>query len=245
MTGVVRAELRKLFTARSSLVICLVALGLPYVIAVITGLAADYESTRSPGRDMADLGQLSFLFVLVLGVLSIGGEFRHGSIAPSLLVTPSRPAFLAGKTIAILLVAIGLCVITVLGCVLIGAVTVPTQDVDLNFSASETFDALLETAAVAPLWALLGLGTGALFRNQTGAIVLLLAWVFVIESILGSLFGGYAPYAVGNALTAAAGGDAAIDNPLSQGDGFAVAIAYAAVLSVAGWVMVQRSDITG
>jgi ABC-2 type transport system permease protein len=246
MIPVVRAELTKVVTARSSLVICLLAVGLAYLIALISGLVGDYTGTTSPGRDLADLGQLSFFFAMVLGVLSIGGEFRHGSIAPSLLVTPSRSKLLGGKVIAVVIVSIVLCLITVIGCVAIGAVTLPSQDYHLHFSSSDFIKALLETAAVAPLWALVGLGTGALLRNQTGAIVLLLAWIFVVEGILGGLFSGYAPYAFGNAIGAAAGsGDAGLDNALSQGAAFAVSIGYAAALTAGGWIMFGRSDITG
>ena len=245
LTGIVKAELWKMFTARSSLILCLLALGLCFGIAAISAAFSEFAN-GSAGRDFTDLGQLTVFFVLILGTFTIGGEFRHGSVAPTLLVTPSRTLFLAGKLIALVIVSVALCVVAVEGCVLIAEIVLPARDISLNFGGGDFIDAVLATAAVAPLWALVGFAVACIVRNQTGAIVLILVWIFVLEGIAGSIWSAYTPYALGNALGAAAGSsDVGVLDPLSQGQGFLVAGAYIAVLLAAGWAAVQKSDITG
>ena len=42
----------------------------------------------------------SSLFILLLGVMGIAGEWRHRTITSSLLAAPDRLRFLAAKTLA-------------------------------------------------------------------------------------------------------------------------------------------------
>jgi ABC-2 type transport system permease protein len=49
------------------------------------------------------------------------------------------------------------------------------------------------------LWAALGVGIGAIVRNQVATIVGLFAWVFVVEILLFQYLPGMARYAPGAA----------------------------------------------
>jgi ABC-2 type transport system permease protein len=101
----------------------------------------------------------------------------------------------------------------------------------------------------AALWAALGVGLGALIRNQVGAVVGALGWVFVGEPLLailpagiGDAIGKYGLSGASGALSATPGGHA--DDRLSQVSGGLLMLAYAAVFLVLGILAMRRRDIT-
>ena len=55
---------------------------------------------RPPGPDLLGIAGLSQLFTLVLGILAVSTEFRHGTITPSLLVVPDRTRLVLAKLAA-------------------------------------------------------------------------------------------------------------------------------------------------
>jgi hypothetical protein len=95
----------------------------------------------------------------------------------------------------------------------------------------------------AALFALLGVGVGALFRNQMAALVGTLVWVVVVEGLLVNLLN--APSLTKWLPSAAA---AAITNPggdhLSHWGGVLVAAVYGLVLALVGTRFVVRRDVT-
>jgi ABC-2 type transport system permease protein len=101
----------------------------------------------------------------------------------------------------------------------------------------------------AALYAALGVGVGALVRNQVGAVVGSLVYLFVLENLLTIAkplrdpvakygFGG-----VGNGLTGT--GDPTADHPpLDQVPAGLLLAAYCAVFLIAGIVVTKRRDVT-
>ena len=91
-------------------------------------------------------------------------------------------------------------------------------------------------AAAAALWAAIGIGVGAIVRNQVGAVVGLCVWLLLVESILI----GDVPSAGKFAPGASAGALAGIDperhrrRAARPGLGALLLIAYAAAAALAG-----------
>ena len=92
MTGLIGAEWLKLRSVRSFW---------GYLAAVVVfagiGTAGTVGSARASDRaaetfipDLAGLATLSALIALVLGIVVVTGEFRHGTITPTFLATPHR-----------------------------------------------------------------------------------------------------------------------------------------------------------
>ncbi len=85
--------------------------------------------------------------------------------------------------------------------------------------------------------AVLGVGVGAALRSQVGAIVAVLVWMFVVESLVSGLLPDLArwtPFAAGNAMTTP-------DGEMAIGLATAVAVAYALAAVAAGtWLTEQR-----
>ena len=96
------------------------------------------------------------------------------------------------------------------------------------------------------LYAAIGIGLGALLRNQVGAIIGALGWIFLVEPLLSIIPGfedfavRWLPSAVGNALT----GTAEDPESLSQLPAGLVLAAYAVVFLAAGLWMVRRKDVS-
>jgi ABC-2 type transport system permease protein len=92
------------------------------------------------------------------------------------------------------------------------------------------------------LWAALGVGLGAVIKNQVFAIIALLVWTGVVNPILDSAVPGagrYTPIAASASLTA----DPAhyLLSPLSGG---LLLLAYTAIFVAAGHLLVARRDVT-
>jgi ABC-2 type transport system permease protein len=179
-----RAELLKLRTTRTFAALASVAIG---TSLAITALVA---ALTRPSRDsvLADVFQsdTSSLFILILAIVGITGEWRHRTITSSLLAAPRRVRFLAAKTVAFAIAGLALSLliaaaVTALGFAMLEYRDLPTPD------GGELVDLLWRNAAVAALFGAFGVGVGALVRNQAIAIVAVLLLAFVIEPVLGGL----------------------------------------------------------
>ena len=128
--------------------------------------------------------EIGYLIPLILGVMMISGEFRHKTITPTFLATPRRSMVVAAKvfTAAAFGLAIGILftvVATGLGAILIAARGYPVL---LTTNGIPRMLALM-TLGMA-VWAVFGVGFGALLKNQVAAIVAALALVTIIEGLL-------------------------------------------------------------
>jgi ABC-2 type transport system permease protein len=242
VTGVIASELLKLRTARSNVILALSGTGLALVISLLTILFDD-----SAGADvLISDAQFCVLFTLILGAMSIAGEVRHGSIAPSLLVTPSRTELLLGKLAAIVIASAVIGIVAFGGSLILGAALLPGQGLDFGLSTGEVIKDTASGAAIAALYGIMGLGVGALLRNQTGAIIVLLIVLFFVDPLVASLWKHYGPYSLGAVLSSATGapGQGPSDEPVAQGTALALQLGYSTVLFVIGLLTFRRVDIT-
>ena len=133
----------------------------------------------------------------LLGVVIASGEFRHKTATDTYLDPPYRSRVLAAKAIAA--AAAG----TVLG----AAAAATATGIALGFAASRGYPLALPGPAIAgytggtvigsALLAAAGAGTGSLIRQQTSAIVAVVAWGLVIELVVGATvtaLGRFLPY---------------------------------------------------
>jgi ABC-2 type transport system permease protein len=179
-----RAELIKLRTTRTFLALAGAAIATSLLIVVLTALLE--EPTADQVLDDVFTSDTSTLFILVLAIVGISGEWRHRTITSSLLASPDRLRFLAAKTIAfaaaglLLSLAVSLA-ISVVGYVILSSRDLPTPE------AGEIVGQVLRNAFLAALTGAFGVGIGAVVRNQPVAIVGVLLFSFVLEPLLGSL----------------------------------------------------------
>jgi ABC-2 type transport system permease protein len=243
----ISAELFKLRTTRTSWAVTLGSVGLVVLISLIAALTADFTNIDNPpGEDLMQIGGLVQIFALVLGILSVATEFRHGTITPSLLAVPDRARLVLAKLVAALLagallglVAAGLCAAIVLP-------LLSSRDIASGLDSGRVIELIAGNMAACALYAAIGIGLGALVRNQVGAIIGALGWIFLIEPLL-TLIPGFEdfiarwfPTGAANALA----GTATNSDALEQLPAGLLLVVYAALFVAAGTYVLRGRDVS-
>jgi ABC-2 type transport system permease protein len=247
----IRSELLKLRTARSFIVMIALGAVLAVVISVITAFASDYShlshGPSEPGVDQISTASVFVFFTLMLGVLTLTTEYRHGSIASTLLVEPNRRQLLVAKLVAVC--AAGALVALLVGgiCLALGAVILPGRGISLGLDGKLVAELLAGMTIAGALMAAIGLGIGALIRKQTAAVVGILVYLFLIEPLITQVaLKSLERFSIGNALaqltsTARVNG---VDDAFGQVTGGLLLAGYAVVLVLVGAVVMQNRDVT-
>ena len=98
VSALLRSELIKLRTTRTFYALAGVAIGLAIVFVTLSALLSD-PTEESVVSDVF-LSDPTSLFILILAIVGITGEWRHRTITSSLLAAPLRVRFLAAKLLA-------------------------------------------------------------------------------------------------------------------------------------------------
>ncbi|MDT4936602.1 MAG: type transport system permease protein [Pseudonocardiales bacterium] len=163
---------------------------------MIGGIASNSVHNSHDLAEVFTGSQIASIAVFVLGVLGVTTEFRYQTITPTVLGTPSRWAIVSAKMIAYTAVGALYAVIS-LGIQL--AIAVPwlsAKGTDYSLAGGQVPRAMLAVFAVVALHGMIGLGVGALLRNQVVAVVLGIIFLLALQSILLAIPGvknGY-PY---------------------------------------------------
>jgi len=244
MNALVRAELLKLRTARSTIALVAVVLGLGLLFVTRVARAAGGAGGVTPGTADAWTQLLGSalsptLLVLLVGVLAFTGEMRHGSLTPTLLVTPRRRRVVVAKVLATAVVGIAVTAVLVAAAAAIGAATgVLTTAPD-----AEVLRLVGTGMLLASFWAWLGVAVGVLVRQQIPALVLPLVWLLVGETLVTAY--GLADlrwWLPGGAASGLSGADlpGVLPAPLAA----LVLAGYAVVLTVPGLARLTHVDVT-
>jgi len=246
MTRLVRAELLKLRTTRAAAGVLALTVAVTALIMTAVVLLAG-----RPGQPAVDSALLTDLVVvakgplvvlaLILGVLAMSGEFRHGTATPTFLVTPWRGRVVAAKIVALALAGVALAAASAVVALGIGLPWLRSEGVEVAVGA-DAGARLLGLAATSALHAVLGVGLAALVRNQLVAVAAGLLWMRV-EDLLPAVLnrpglGRWLPEGAAAALT----GPSAATLPMWAG-GLLFA-AYGLALTLLGTRLVVRRDLT-
>jgi ABC-2 type transport system permease protein len=240
-----RAELLKLRTTRTSRAFLLVTVGL--VAAGVAQQASVAGKGGAPPLSDPELqaallgaGRLAGLPAAFLGSIAMSGEYRHGTITPTLLATPRHGRVVAAAALANVLAgaAIGLAaaLTALLGTTAVLAVT----GTDLTVAASGAAAAVAGASAWAALAALLGFGVGAVARNQPLAVALVAVLLLALDQVLASGLPEVARWLPRHLGAAVAAGR--LDGDPGALLAGAVLAAYGLALTVAGWVAVRATE---
>lgn len=240
----IRAEILKLRTVRGPWLVLAAAPVL--VIAGISGLVVSGGSLRDPATQSQALAHvgLSSIFTLVFGILAVAGEYRHKTITDTFLSTPARGRVIGAKLITCAVAA----ALTGAASSLVGlgvtAAWWADKGVPFTWGDSQTWLAIGGGIAWNAAFAAIGVGLGALIRSLVGAIAAALAWIALIEGIVGQLIGSLArwlPFNAGQAL--GAGAKAMISGHLPRWGGGAVLLAYTVAFAVLALTTSIRRDV--
>jgi ABC-2 type transport system permease protein len=252
MTALVRAELLKLRTVRLPLwllvtTLLLVALSVAATVltAGVEGNPLQLDDPELLARSVASASGGNVLLV-VLGILMLTQEFRFGTATPSFLTTPKRGRVVVAKLVAVVVAGAVFAVVSVLVALGLSLALIALRGGDAVFDAA-VLQVLGASVLVLLLYGPIGIGVGALVRNQIAAVVAALAWMFVLEQLLVALLPEVGRWTPGGATASLLQlGDVATARGelLPAWAGALVLVAYALVLSVVGARLTLRRDLT-
>ena len=178
------------------------------------------------------------LFAVIIGIRAITDEFRHGTVVPSVLTGGNRGRFLMAKAgVAASAAAV---VTTLAQGMMAELATILTSSRGGSLEISSTdLGAMAGLTVSSAMWAVIGVGVGALIRHQVAAIVGALIWVLVVENLGAGLLGDAGLYLPG----VAAHGLTGLPGYLTVSVAAAVLTAYAAAALAAGHLSTVRRDI--
>ena len=183
---------------------------------------------------------LGDLFAGLAGALSYTAEIRHGTIRPTLMATPRRGVVVAAKALSAGLVGLSFGLLGTAVAAGVGRLALAARGLDPALDVSQYGLFLAGGALAGALWAVLGLGVGAVVRTQVPTVVAMTAWVLFVEGILvenAPALGRFAPGALGQALAGLHR-----DTLLSPAVGGILLALYAAAALTAGLVATTRRD---
>ena len=193
MTSLLRAELLKLRTTRTFVALVGSALGLSLLTVVLVVLLND-SFTEKEARELFT-SDFSPLFILVLGIMGLAGEWRHRTITGTILGAPDRLRLLTAKVLAYAAAGALLSAIVTLAIMVVGSLLLSIGD-KTTVGVANLADVLWRNLLIAALLGALGICVGGLLRNQIVAIVGVLVLGFAVEPIVYGLdpdVGKYAP----------------------------------------------------
>ncbi|MBE3074324.1 MAG: ABC transporter permease [Actinobacteria bacterium] len=258
---VVRSEWIKFRTLRST--IWTLAITLVVMVGIVTLFSAvaasQLSNTQSAEGDGGSIvvfmiaAGMAQLAVAVLGTLVITGEYSTGMIRSTLAAVPRRLAALWAKAIVL---AVSIFLVSIVAVALSLAVMqlfLGDKGVAPDLGNPETLRILVGTALYLTGIAGLAFAIGALLRHSAGALATVLGLLLVIESLAHipwrplQLIVPFLPGTAGSKLMLTqaqidATSQGAVGAVLGPWQGFAVLIAWVAVLLTAAAVLIRRRD---
>jgi ABC-2 type transport system permease protein len=165
-------------------------LGLGFGVQTVEGIDAVYANAIS-----------GYIFVIILGIMLMAGEYRHGTAAATFLTSPKREFVLFAKLGVAAIVGALFMLITAWISIIAGIITLSRFEEAVSPS-SDLFLNLTLTAVVAgAVFGVIGVSVGALLKNQMLAIVFSLIYLFVIDPLLLLLFSEVGKFLPGGLIT--------------------------------------------
>ncbi len=199
MSGILRAELRKITTTRLwwIVLICIIVLGggyaaFPATVAVLqagsNGSGAPFDdpgivrSVYNGGNTVTRVG------AMVLGIAVMGGEYRYQTLAGTYLAAPRRVRVLLAKAVSLLLFGLLYGLASVAAGVAVSVPFLLVNDGSFFFDRPETWRSLILGVCSLALWAMFGMAIGILIKNMLVAVLVGIGFAYLVEPLLSLIF---------------------------------------------------------
>jgi ABC-2 type transport system permease protein len=181
-----RAEVRKLFTTfavpLSVAIAAVIAVASVLIDAAVAGKTGQHPlGSTLETYQMLKFGPVAVVVMLIIGILTAGGEFRHRTIVPALLATPGRAGVFVVKVAVI--AAFGAALGALIFGLGLGTVTAVLAAHGMHHLPAEVGRMFAGTVIASACFGMLGVAVGALTRNTVGAIVAAVGWALFVEVI--------------------------------------------------------------
>jgi ABC-2 type transport system permease protein len=251
VTVALRAESRKLLTTQVWFWMFALQVGLTLLVAC---LASAFTKTTDTGVPIEGIlnGTVGFavLIASVLGVIGITGEYRHLTVTPTFLSIPVRGTVIGAKLVTYLITGLVLGVVAVAVSLAVAVPWLSARGFDVDLGTESTVRIIVGGIIAAGIWGIIGVGVGALLRNQVAAVVGIVLYRFLIEGILSAIPKVQAayPYLPGGATTSLLATPDTTDGApytlLSPWVGGLLLLAYGLVFAIVGSRLTVRRDVS-
>jgi ABC-2 type transport system permease protein len=239
--SLLRSEWIKLWSTRTTWV--MIGIGL-LIEALFAGLYVGLASLGDIGEidEVATGTGMLLVLMLVLGVLIVTTEFRHGTASSTFLASPKRYPVLLAKLGVSLLVGIlaGLAFVAVNGGLALPIFAGREGDLPATSELASIYSGVVVSMA---LICAFGFGVGAIVRNQVGAIIAAIAFFFILSPLPELLPGSIGEYFPAQAL-GSLHGHVEGEGGLDQITGGLVLTAWAMGLVAIGIALICRRDVS-
>ena len=190
MTRLFSAELLKLRTLRSTWGFVLVAMALAALVTAGNIGGTQERERLDPEfqfRMVLDAAFPSAILALLMGMILVTNEFRHGTIARTLLAVPRRARLVGVKLVTGAATGAALMFLALVAVVVTAVIWLGILDVPLE--VGQAGDGAWRAFVGVALAGLLGAAVGGAVHSQVGALVGALVWMFIAEPICWALLG--------------------------------------------------------
>jgi ABC-type transport system involved in multi-copper enzyme maturation permease subunit len=254
MFSLIRGEFAKLMSTRLWIWLLLATMALTALFASLNIAFNDDPDTLAPPLGTAAGQRLLFgtsavgaqTLVAVLAAIGITGEYRHRTATTTFLTTPRRSQVVLAKLMTYAAVGAAYAVACIAVVTAIAWPWLSVRGIDPTLTGNGVPATLTGVVAAVALFALLGVGLGALLRDQVAAVVGLLVYLFVAEPIVTRIpalqsWTSYLPGPSASALTHITLTDQTFLQPWQGGVMLAL---YALLAAAAGIWHTSRTDLT-
>jgi ABC-2 type transport system permease protein len=249
MIRLVRAELLKVRSTKLVYWLALVVAALSSigVAATVFGRPQDqlYPLDSPEGlRSVFGSASAGTLLALVMGIIGMAGEWRHKTASSTFLAMPRRGRVVTAKVAAHAIVGLVYGLLAIVVTVVAAVICLRVKHVDYSLTGDRIPAVLLGALLATAIYGVVGVGYGALVRNQIAAIVSALLWTSIADALLVQFLpklGKWTPGGASAALTEVARKGVDL---LPVWGGAALLTAYGIVFALVGLRTTVSRDIT-
>ena len=205
-TRLLRSELRKHATTRlplwflGALLVIAVAVAAAVLIGAGTDDAEGLFDTMTAQRSLLAFGTNAMMIAGLFGAIAMASEFTHGTIVPTLLLSPRRYRATSAQLAAVLIggALLGLVggSLTIAG----GAIALPLAGFDLLLPFGTVVRLVLAAALAGAIGAVFGAGVAAVVRNTGGAVTAVVVLLMLGPPIIAQLSAAAASWVPGTLI---------------------------------------------
>jgi hypothetical protein len=244
MTAELRSELLKQSSVPTTLGLFAGMLGLVALAVALHGVGLPDGDLAARDNQLMVFGRGEFLgalFAALLGAMSITAEIRHGTIRPTLLVSPWRGLVVAAKGGVSALIGAGFGLAASAVAAGVGAAVLGARGIDVQLDGGDYFLLVAGGTAASALWAAIGVGVGALVRDQVPTLIGISAWLLFVEGLFGGNLADVSKFAPGTLGMAISGQEP--DALLAPALSLLLLALYAVGAAAAGGLATTRRDV--
>jgi hypothetical protein len=254
MPRLIAGEFAKLFSTRLWIILLLGSVAITALYSSLLIGFSDSPDTWTPPLTTPEGQRTLFAtaasgaapLAAVLGAIGLTTEFRHRTATATFLTTPARGRVIAAKVATYGIAAVGFALACLVSVLAIALPWLSSKGIDVMLGSSGLPATFAGVVAAVTLFGLIGVGLGALIREQVATVVGLLVYLFVVEPILTQIpaLGTWTAYLPGPARSALTNITLSNQEYLAPWLGGLMLALYAGAFAVIGSRFAVRRDIT-